>query len=191
MADVVGTAHIKIPDLTMTEYVSAASSTWTLNHNLNAIGMIIQFFDNNDEMMIPEDVHMTTPDICTVTWSEPVSGYALIDYIERVWTFDSIMNTIINGGYWKIGTGGSMSYKVVFNNDLETPVLSGSFLNTSEIGDYYYLDFTVPETTSSYNFTEIGIFNSDDNIMFYSVMSPLYKPSDMEMNIHYRIEKAL
>lgn len=186
-----GTAHIKVPDLIMTDYAASGSSIWTLEHNLNAVGIIVQCYDNDDELIIPDSVHLSDPNTCVVTWSEVVSGYALIDYIERVWTFDSIMDNIIPNGTWKVGTGGSLDYKVTANNDLETPVASGSFTNTRETTDYYYLFFTIPETDDAYELTEVGIFNTDGNIMFYSNMSSLYKPSTMSLNMHYRIEKVL
>lgn len=186
-----GTAHIKIPDLTWTDYTTAASETWTFNHNLNVIGMIVQCYNNDDEMIMPLTVDISDANTTTITWSEPISGYVLVDYIERLWNFDSIINSIINGGYWKAGTGGSLTYNAVDNNDIQSSVITGNFAGNDEEGDFYYLYFTIPETNDDYNLTEIGIFNNSDNIMFYTNMSTLFKPSNMSININYRIEKVL
>lgn len=184
-----GRAHIKIASYVYTCPASAASDTWTIDHNLNSAGIIAQFFDNSDNEIMPDTFTLTSSDQCVATWDTDVSGYALLDYVERTWTFDSIVNSI---SYWKVGTGGSLSYKVTTNNDLETPAASGSFLRDCyEDSDYYYFDFEVPLTTSDMEITEMGLFNSNDNIMFYTICSNLHKPSNMALTVHYRIGKEI
>ena len=183
-----GVAHVKVAPLTFSQYTTAASDTWTIDHNMNAAGIIAQFYDNDDMEIVPKTFTLSTQDQCVATWSTPVSGYILLDYVERVWTFDTIIDSIAS---WKVGTGGSITYNITANNDLETVVSEGSFLRDMyEDDDFYYFDFEVPLTVNDLEITEMGLFSAS-NIMFYTTCSPLHKPSSMALTVHYRIEKKI
>lgn len=184
-----GKAHIKKASYVFTDNFLLASNTWTINHNLNVTGIIVQFFDNDDNEMLPNTFSVTSENQCVALWSTDVSGYALLDIIVKDWTLDGIISTI---RVWKVGTGGSLGYKVIDNNDLETPVLSGATLlrDPYEDDNYYYIDFEVPSTENDIEITEMGLFD-EGNIMFYTNCSCLYKPSNMALTVNYKISKEL
>jgi len=184
-----GVAHVKVAPLTFTQYTTVASDTWTIDHNMNAAGIIAQFYDNDDKEIVPTTFTLVTSDQCVATWDTPVSGYILLDYVERTWSFDSIIDSI---SYWKVGTGGSITYNVTVENDLETAAAEGTFLRDCyEEDDFYYFDFEVPLMVSDIEITEMGLFSINDDIMFYSTCSPIHKPEEMAMTVHYRIEKKI
>jgi len=184
-----GVAHVKVASLTFTQYTSAPSDTWTIDHNMNAAGIIAQFFDTDDNEIVPTTFTLVTSNQCVATWDTPVSGYILLDYVERTWSFDTIVNSITS---WKVGTGGSISYNVISNNNLETVADSGSFLRDMyEDDDFYYFDFEVPIMINDLEITEMGLFGETGNIMFYTTCSPIHKPATMVFTVHYKLEKKI
>ena len=180
-----GKALVKVPDYEHDQ--AAAAATWIIDHNLSAIGLIAQFFDTDDRQIIPETFTLTTPDQCTATFSEGASGYALIDYVEREWTYASMMSDV---AYWKVGTGTTSGYNAAVNNDLETVASEGSTLIEYNDSTYYYVDFDVPNTLTDLDITEMGLFDSNLNLLFYTRCSILHKPYDMSLTVHYKIEQT-
>lgn len=54
------------------------SSTWVVNHNLNTENAIVQVYDNNNFQVIPSSLRITDSDTVTVTFDNPLSGYAVV-----------------------------------------------------------------------------------------------------------------
>jgi len=54
------------------------SSTWVVNHNLDAPNAIVQVYDADDFQMIPASVKRTDNDTFTITFDSAVSGYAVV-----------------------------------------------------------------------------------------------------------------
>ena len=180
-----GTVLVKIPDY---EYDQSGSelSTWTIQHDQNVVGLIAQFCDN-DGRIIPNEFNIISSDLCTAIWSEPVSGWALIDTIDSDWTETTVISSIDN---WKVGTGGSLTYDPIITSDLETVAISGSSMTSYSDASYYYFDITLPKNIGDLEITEIGLFNVTPNIIYYTTCSPFHKPNEMEMIIHFRIGKS-
>lgn len=175
---------------------STPSNEWDVVHNLNALGLIVQVFAGNQTIK-PEMIKINTFDESTITFSEAITGYAHLIKIPRTLyeTTDPLDPTgleIINKygaqGYWEVGDGQLDGYDYTTNNRLINTIATGSVTSIVESGNYYYLDFTIPKG-EELNIKEIGIFNYENNMMFYSFMSPMYKPSNVSIKIHYRIEK--
>jgi len=54
------------------------SSTWVVNHNLDAPNAIVQVYDNDNFLVIPSTVQKTDDDTFTITFDSPQSGYAVV-----------------------------------------------------------------------------------------------------------------
>lgn len=55
---------------------SAASTTWTFNHNLDFRTPVITVYDNNYEVVIPDSIQGTSTNQSVITFSTPKSGFA-------------------------------------------------------------------------------------------------------------------
>jgi len=102
----------------------------------------------------------------------------------------SIMTKTLSGGYWKIGTGGSENWDAKVNDNLETPTLSGAFVNKANMSDYYYMDIE-HQMDEKMDVTEIGIFDSDGIIVFYSYFDKIHVPKDVNFFVHYKVSKTI
>lgn len=66
-------------ELTMyTHSQSAASTTWTIPHELNTTGIQVQVFDDSDKLIIPDDVIVSTANEAIVEFNVPVRGRAVV-----------------------------------------------------------------------------------------------------------------
>lgn len=54
------------------------SSTWVVNHNLDAPNAIVQVYDTDDFQIIPATVKRTDNDTFTITFDSAQSGYAVV-----------------------------------------------------------------------------------------------------------------
>lgn len=54
------------------------SSTWVVNHNLNAPNAIVQVYDNDNYQIIPQTVRITDSNTVTITFPTQESGYAVV-----------------------------------------------------------------------------------------------------------------
>ena len=54
--------------------VTGATSTWTLNHNLNEKHPSIEVFDSNDEVIIPQKIEATSNNQVVVSFASPQTG---------------------------------------------------------------------------------------------------------------------
>jgi hypothetical protein len=53
------------------------SETWSFVHNMGDKYVVIQTFDDNDEMILPSSITLATISSSIITFSEPITGYAL------------------------------------------------------------------------------------------------------------------
>ena len=175
---------------------STPSSSWEITHNLNALGLIVQVF-NGKQVIKPSEVELTTFNSTTITFTEEITGYVHLIKFARILeegddpidpTGLDILTTYGTQGYFETGNGFFEGYDYTTNNRLINTTSTGSITSIIENGDYYYLDFIIPEG-QALNIKEIGIFNNQNNMMFYSFMSPMFKPSNVEIKMHYRIQK--
>lgn len=190
-----GSAIVRRSDYLHTQ--NTPSSTWSVNHGLNS-WVIVQCYDLiTGEQIIPNEVTFVDVDNIEIEWAENTRGYAHIIQIIRdnivysPYSCDSLgigmcQNTL---GYWKIGTGTSTSWNPFTQNDLETPVTSGSYQAIEQDVNNIYIDFIVPSNYEDVAITEIGLFNYLDQLILYSKCSDLFKPENVQCFFHYRIGK--
>jgi len=177
---------------------STPSSSWNITHNLNALGLLVQVF-NGKEVIKPSEINLQTFDSAIITFAEEITGYAhLIKFARELAESEDdidptglgILSTYGAQGYWETGDGALEGYDYTTNNRLINTTSTGNISSIIENGDYYYIDFIIPEG-QALNIKEIGIFNNENNMMFYSFMSSMFKPANVEIKCHYRVLKPV
>ena len=177
---------------------SVASTTWNINHQMNTDGTIIQCFDSSNILIQPKTTIIPDSNNVNVTFETAQSGKAYLIYFKRdvISRLDDPCDITGMGmcpgglGYWKVGDGGIEDYDPYANNNLESPTASGNYWRVWSDGGYedaqnYYIDFIVP-TGEDLTIREVGLFNVDDILVYYSVCSELYKPAEVQTVFHYR-----
>ena len=157
--------------------------------NLDAGGFIVEVW-SGDEYVYPESITLTNSNTVTITFAEPVAGKAVLVYFAREFSVDNVFLSLLDGGYCLIGDENNEFWDPVANNGLYSATASGSVRNGRLVdrGDMFTFDFSIP-TGTAYTIKEIGLFDREDNIMFYTRCSELYKPSNVQLDIHYRLLK--
>ena len=191
-----GQSFVRNADYVHTQ--SVASTTWNIHHGMNSDGTIIQCYDSSNQLIEPLSVVLTDVNNTVVTFVTAQSGNAYMLYFKR-----DILSRIndpcdITGvgmcpgglGYWKVGDGGIEEYNPYISNDLESPTASGNYWRVWSDGGIedaqnYYIDFIVP-TGEDLTIREVGLFNVDDILVYYSVCSELYKPAEVQTVFHYK-----
>lgn len=168
-----------------------SSDTWTIQHNFGVEGLVIQFFDSSDQLIRPNTVTIVNTRKCIATFDSAVSGWAVMKEITGGFNDSLLMEDIYNGGYWQIGDGDDVSYDPAFpvvTNSLQSMLASGTDLQFAEDNDYYYISWEYHEKPTE-DIRELGIFNKDNFLIFYTRLSNLHKPDVVDLNVHFKIEK--
>lgn len=179
---------------------------WTVNHRLNG-WVIVQCYgiaqtggeDILYKEITPKEIEIIDQDNLKIYWTEDINvrGYAHIIQILRNQVIYSPYECDVLGvgmcpevlGYWKVGTGDSEIWNPYVQNDLETPVASGTYKAIYEDLNNVYIDFEVSPEVADIGIKEVGLFNYLDQLIFYSNCSELFKPTDVNCFFHYRIVK--
>lgn len=179
-----------------------SASSWSITHNLSSY-VIVQCYDwDTKELIFPEEMYIessTQYDKLTINWANPTKGTAHIIAVPRSVLIHTglacdefglgICASPNNIGYWKVGTGTSTTWNPFTEGDLETVAASGYYYSIEDDTNNIYIDFIVPEGDNDINITEVGLFNIDDDLIFYSNSSGIYKLKEIQTYFHYRIVK--
>lgn len=187
------TAVVRKSDYTYTQ--TTEESTWDITHNLNSDALICQTFSQSEEI-IPDNI---THDFneSAITFSEAITGSAEFIWVQTKFSVSSSttdplgLSLSVSGSYWKAGTGNTETFNSQEANDIETMATSGGFISYTESTvdeDIAILEFDITGQ-QDINITEIGIFNDESRIMFYTKCSPIFKPSESTLKMFYKIRK--
>lgn len=186
-----GHAFLRDADYVHLTTDSVPSTTWTVNHNLDAKAVIVQATDNLGYVIQPQDVYLNTRNQCTLTFGEAVSGAALIIGFQRDFE-DTDTESALQSAIWKVGDGYTDLFEAEDATNLASVLASGnidSYAETStDPSGSYILKFHVPRNEEG-TYNEMGIFDSSQNLLFYTSMSDLHKPEDIQLDVIYRISK--
>lgn len=169
----------------------STSPIWRVNHNLDAIAVQVQCFDENADMIFPQEIELKDQNRVWIRFAESKTGTVVIKKISAgVDTMDTLTG---RASYFKIGTGGGPSWTYRTENDLETPVAQ-STVTVIDDSDYYYIEGTILDGTrsglsSGVAVTEIGVFDNTDTILTYTYCDTIYKHFNSEFKIWLRMEK--
>lgn len=61
-----------------THQQSAASAIWNINHNANTQYVMVQIYDENNEVVLPDNSVVVDPNNVTITFSDNQAGAALL-----------------------------------------------------------------------------------------------------------------
>lgn len=179
-----GSSVVLTPDYIYTK--SVAASEWIINHGTDTTGIIAQFFNTDDEMIEPDIIEITNYNTITANFGKSINGYALLNFFSYGYT-----NTMVNlgaSGMWAVGTSGGPAYDAISTQKLQTPLVSGTDITYYEDNLYWYYDFDVKTNTDD-SITEVGLFDKNERLLFYTYCSTVYKPKEVDFRFHYRIEK--
>lgn len=161
---------------------------WQVEHNLEVTGVQVQCVDSSREMILPKTITALDQDTLTIEFDDPQSGWALVKKIGKPQTQQGIID-LFEGGWIKYGTGTQLdTWNPIFNNDLKNPIYRIDWPNfsVSKKTNMYYIS---SDTAGNFegNITEVGIFNKNGKLIFYTMCDGIYKPSDVGITLHYRI----
>lgn len=57
---------------------TTAATTWTINHNLNSEAVMVQVYNGDNKMVVPDEIEITSANQVVVTFSPEVTGKAVI-----------------------------------------------------------------------------------------------------------------
>jgi hypothetical protein len=179
---------------------TALSSTWTVNHNLNARGLMCHAYDTLGYRVYPQNVALTDYNTTTLTFASPVSGSANFITFRREFDDGTLTNSLgVSGdpeGYWKIGDGSTLGFDPQVQNDLDNITASGGISDIRVTSDMpsgsILIDFEVPVASGAggdKTITEMGVFDKNKNLQYYTKTSTLFKPWNVQLDVKYRISK--
>lgn len=77
----------------------AASTTWTVTHNLNFTNPLVTIYNSENKVIIPEEIISTSNNVVTIQFTEAVSGYATIagGSLAVITETQALVNSLIFG----------------------------------------------------------------------------------------------
>jgi hypothetical protein len=162
---------------------------WYVVHGLNAYGLHVEVYDGDDNLIIPKEITINTTSRCTITFSEPVSGTAVVRSIGQ--TFSDMDGMAADTSYLGIGNGeDTRHWNAKYYGTLKNLISTHPVTSRGD-SQYYYFTAVVPKTPTDLTITEMGLYNLYDDLVWYSACSPIFKPAEVELKIFYRIELAI
>jgi len=96
-------SHVHVQD--------SASTTWTITHNLNTTTPLVQIYDANYKMIIPDEITPTSNNVCTVTLGTAITGRATVMFgdvtgaTKSPYAFEYTQTTLANPWVVEHGLG--------------------------------------------------------------------------------------
>jgi len=175
---------------------TGASTSWAVRHNLDAFGVQIQCYDENDNVIYPENVNIVSSSRIDVTFSEAVSGNAVVRKIgSRVADMDGIVSKIDFLAIGDEGTGVDRTFNpAASGNSLQHETMRFDVTITYD-NDYYYVKADIPQTSNDLYITEMGLLHEGnalpDELLWYTYNSSIYKAANSYLTIFYRLQKII
>jgi len=187
--------YCNIRDYEYLHVQSVSADTWEVEHNLEHYGVFVDCFDGDHNRILPLNIKLYNHEKkCTITFSESLSGYAIVTDVGSPFTTQYLVDSFANGGYIKVGDGENTdTWDAEANNSIVdiTPLL-GNNLSVTEDGGHYYIKGNVREHFTAKSITEMGLFTANNDLAFYTYVKPdseLYKSDRTDLTILYRINK--
>jgi len=171
-------------------YTGNNSKTWNIFHELESELILVQCYDLDHNMILPDNIYLKSENNCIITFKNNVSGYALIDRVGDASTQSDLMSTIVSGGYIKIGTGKTGRYfNTEKHNDLENPVYTITDIEVDYDENNYYIEGETVGYKAEADITEFGVFNYENDLIWYTYCDTVYKIEDFDIKLYYRIAR--
>lgn len=161
------------------EEFNVESNTWNINHSLGSVGLIINTYNHDWERVYPKSIINIDTNNTEIKFDNPTKGHVLITNVGNP-SFDLIAD-ILDRSELHISSD---------LDDLETKDYIFNINNFRNETNNFYCEYIIPREISL-NIKEMGIYDpEEERYMFYTECSDLYKHSEFEMIIFYRISKA-
>mgnify|MGYP001172649878 FL=1 len=164
------------------------AATWYVNHMFDAQAVQVTCYDEDNNVIYPGDVVLTTRNYCTITFRSAVKGKAVVRAIGRRGNLMSYIYEKLSYAHIGDGTSG-IAWKPDKINSVESLIGVYSISRATD-ANYYYVKVIV-DTDIEMTVREIAIFDINDKMCFYSYCSPIYKPANVDLYIWVRIQKTL
>jgi hypothetical protein len=176
------------------EYVytaTVASDTWRIPHNLNATAVMIQVYQDGLEVIdavYPKNINIDDAYTAYIQFAYPITGKAVVKKIAKYGeSIDGLFDSVT---YVKFGNGvDPNTWDARYENDIKNEIGRTYDIEKVSTDDYFYINSSINFTTEGINITEIGIFDENDDILWYTYNSDLFKPKDGILKVHTRILK--
>lgn len=168
-----------------------ANATWNIFHNLDYSAVQVRCYDGNNQEVYPINVQIIDGKNVVATFTTPIAGHAVVKAIGK--SASEMITLMQNVSYIKFGDGTTKTFDPVSANDIEHSIsdtysVSGGVRSDN---DNFYIELLVRNSAADMNISEIGVFDKYDRIAFYTKMSYLYKPQDVNLFVHYNLAKKL
>lgn len=168
----------------------SSSLEWNITHSLGYIGAFIEVYDSTNKVIKPKEIELINISQIKITFETPQSGHVVLkaagDPPIKKYGYAALLD---ENSYFKLGNGSDGTWDAKKEGNIQNEIFS-SLVSDNVIEDdhYYYFTLTIPRNIE-FNVTEIGLFNSDNNILFYTYGAPLFKHSQTSLTIYYKISK--
>lgn len=151
---------------------AVASDIWEVNHNFGYSGVLVNTYNNNNEKIYPKKIELISNTTTRVTFDSPVDGYAVLVSIGSIF-FTEIMDAT----------------SVIFSNVSRTESFETTITELWTDDNYVYFRLDVPKDLEL-NINRIEILSSDDEVLFESNCSNIFKSKNFTASVLYRIYKG-
>ena len=188
VADVIEGASLDEPGYGHIHTQSVSSDIWTINHNLGTVGVILDVYDSNDMKVIPNDIHLLDQNTCEVYLDSAITGTCSVRAVGTPKSGPYI-NESFNGEFMvKFGYTEDEDHDYI--SDIANPIPEFTTYcdqtNVTEKENGVIIELQLPVGLEGY-FNEIGIFNIDDNLIFYTTGEPVYKHSKINIDFKFTV----
>lgn len=189
-------------------YFREPSKEWNINHTLDSLGLHPQIYNEQFEVIQPKELYLEDKNNVKILFDVPQSGYVGLKRIGNPhWKNDAIENIIkkdANGNYLGKFALGDMSGSETFDKDFgkffyqlkeKTEIQSKKPIwvpisSYEETKDSYIFEFVIDTNTyEDLNINEIGLFDADGNLCFYSCGDDIYYPSEFSFKHKFIVYK--
>jgi len=133
-----------------------SSISWSFVHNVGDKYVMVQAFDTTDQMILPAEIRLASTTSSILTFTEPVSGYALATiggdlpsisssyegYTLQVQSGNAVWTSIISAS-----VSNTVTASYVLPSGLPTGVISGSSQLTASYDTRYVVSGSITQTT--------------------------------------------
>lgn len=160
---------------------SVAGTTWSIPHNLDNFCIVLDVYDTNDEIVPHSDykVVLNSKNGCTLTFDTATAGKCVIRSIGNA--FANIIASLSAGYTISLKSDG------ISTDALTYEFTESSVTSVSTYSDRMEIGFQIPKGISGY-FNEIEIYNNEGILCFETTGDPIYKHSDIKVDINYVIK---
>ncbi len=181
-------------------YTVTGSLSHTITHSLGTQGIVVEVFKISGTTftkITPVSVILTDLDTLELNVTDTGTYSVIIRKVTNWPYFDTISDVMYFLSYLKLGEGSSTS---TYN-----PMITSTGALQDEIDSSYYTvrSFDKYDATSEYstynikvvidinrniNITEAGLFNTSDELVYYTTCSPIFAAEGTRLTLYYTLE---